>query len=71
VGQVVQGLPQYLQGYLDTASQNLGFGQIGRELVRDTSPAGDAFRVLSMIQSLTSPAITSQSAGKSKSTGVL
>jgi hypothetical protein len=77
VGQVVQGLPAFAQAFgsnlLDQASQNLGFGQLGRQLVTDTSPAGDAFRVLTALQSLTGPSITSrgQSAGQSKQGGVL
>jgi hypothetical protein len=73
VGQVVQGLPQFAQSYgqnlLDQASTNLGFGQIGRELTRDVSPAGDAFRVLSMMASLAGGG-SSTSSGAQKSGGV-
>lgn len=72
VGQVVQGLPQFAQAYgsnlLDQAAQTLGFGQIGRDLMRETSPAGDAFRVLAALQSLTGPALSNlQSGGSSQS----
>ena len=74
-----QGLMQNLPGFasavgtnlLDQASQNLGFGQLGRQLVMETSPAGDAFRVLTALQSLTGPGLTNLQVGKSKSTGVL
>ena len=74
-----QGLMQSLPGFasavgtnlLDQASQNLGFGQLSRQLVTDTSPAGDAFRVLTALQSLTGPGLTNLQVGKSKSTGVL
>lgn len=74
-----QGLMQNLPGFasalgtnpLEQATQALGFGQFGRQLVTDTSPAGDAFRVLTALQSLTGPALTNLQVGKSKSTGVL
>lgn len=72
-----QTIPAFAQALgsnlLDQASQVLGFGQLGREFMRDVSPAGDAFRVLSAIQSLTTPALTQQGAGtsKGKSTQVL
>lgn len=75
VGQVVQSLPQFAQAVgsnlLDQASQVLGFGQIGRDLTREVSPAGDAFRVLAAFQSLLTPGITSAgtSAQGSKSFG--
>ena len=71
------GVPAFAQAVgtnlLDQASQILGFGQLGRELVRDASPAGDAFRVLTALQSLTGPALTTQGFGtsKQKSTSVL
>jgi hypothetical protein len=75
VGQVVQGLPDFAHAYgsnlLDQATQTLGFGTLGRQLVTDTSPAGDAFRVLTMLQSLTGPGFGSSQTGQSKSTGVL
>lgn len=77
VGQTVAGLPAYAQALgtnlLDMAAQNLGFGQVGREFLNEVSPAGDAFRVLAALQSLTGPALTSQSFGgsKGKSTQVL
>lgn len=70
-------IPQFAQSLgtslLDNASQVLGFGTLGRDLIRETSPAGDAFRVLTALQSLTTPAITSQGFGtsKGKSTQVL
>ena len=73
IGQV-PGFAQALgTNLLDQASQVLGFGQLGREMIREVSPAGDAFRVLAALQSLTSPAITSAGFGgsKSKSTQVL
>ena len=61
----LSGIPAFAQAVgtnlLDQASQVLGFGQLGRELVRDTSPAGDAFRVLTALQSLTGPALTQTS----------
>ena len=77
VGQVVAGLPGYAQAYgqnlFDSATQALGFGQLGRQLVMENTPAGDAFRVLTALQGLTGSAITSQSgsSGKGKSTSVL
>jgi len=77
VGQVVEGLPAFAQAFgsnlLDQAANVLGFGQVGRDFMREQSPAGDAFRVLSALQSLTGPALTSFSTGqqKNKSTGVL
>ena len=75
VGQVVQGIPDYAKAYgsnlLDQATQNLGFGTLGRQLITDTSPSGDAFRVLTMLQSLTGPGFGRAQIGKSKSTGVL
>lgn len=80
VGATVAQLPQFTQALgtnlLDQASQILGYGQLGRELVRETSPAGDAFRVLVALQSLTGPGITQFQTGtgttrqRSKSTGV-
>lgn len=75
--QAIQQVPGFAQAFgsnlLDQASQVLGFGQLGREMIRDTSPAGDAFRVLTALQSITTPAITSQGVGssKGKSTQVL
>ena len=72
IGQV----PGYAQALgsnlLDQAAQVLGFGQLGRDMIREVSPAGDAFRVLTALQSLTSPALTNISSGqqKNKSTGV-
>jgi hypothetical protein len=76
VGQVVSGLPAFTQAYggqlMDNLSNVLGFGQVGRQFLQDTSAAGDAFRTLSMIQSLFQPgALTSRAQGSSKSTGVL
>lgn len=72
VGQVVEGLPGFAQAFgsnlLDQAAQVLGFGQLGRELVREVSPAGDAFRVLSALQSLFGgPALTGTGSTSSKS----
>lgn len=77
ISQAIQQTPGYAQALgtnlLDQASQVLGFGQLGREMIRDVSPAGDAFRVLTALQSITTPAITSQGVGssKGKSTQVL
>ncbi len=58
---------------LETASQQLGYGQLARDFLREQSPAGDAFRVLTALQSLTTPAITGYgtSSGKSKNLGIL
>lgn len=71
VGQVVQGIPAFAQAFgsnlLDQASQALGFGQVGRDFMREQSPSGDAFRVLSMLQALTGPALVSTSEGQQKS----
>ena len=71
VGQTVQGLPQFAQAFgsnlLDQAAQVLGFGQLGREFMQDVGPAGDAFRVLSALQSLTGPALTNFQFGSQKS----
>ena len=58
-------------GLLNNASQIAGFGQLGRQMVTDVSPAGDAFRVLTALQSLTGPGLTTSGQGSSKSTGVL
>ena len=70
---LAQTVPQLAQSVgtnlLDQASQVLGFGQLGRELVRETGPAGDAFRVLTALQSLTTPALTQLSTGDAKSKG--
>ena len=56
VGQVVSALPGYAQtqgsNLLDQASQILGFGTLGRQFVTEQSPAGDAFRTLSALQSI-------------------
>lgn len=58
---------------LDQASQVLGFGQLGREFMREVGPAGDAFRVLTALQTLTGPALSQLQLGssKGKSTQVL
>ena len=60
---------------LDQTANILGFGQLGREFVRDVSPAGDALRMLTIFQGLTGQAITTQqtggSRGESKNVGVL
>lgn len=75
VAQTVQGLPAFAQAFggqfLDQMAGVLGFGQLGREFMRDVSPAGDAFRVLTMLQSLTGPALTQSSKGKSSSVQIL
>jgi len=61
VGQVVSALPGYAQAQgsnlLDQASQVLGFGTLGRQFTMEQSPAGDAFRVLTALQSLTGPGL--------------
>ena len=61
VGQVVSMLPGYAQAQgsnlLVQASQVLGFGTLGRQFVMDQSPAGDAFRVLTALQSLVGPGL--------------
>lgn len=71
VAQTVQGLPAYAQALgsnlLDQAANALGFGQLGREFMREVSPAGDAFRVLSAFQALTGPGLTQFQVGSSKS----
>lgn len=73
VGQVVQGLPAFASAMgsnlVDQGTQILGFGQLGRDFAREQTPAGDAFRVLTAIQSLVGPGLTTS--GSSKSTGVL
>ena len=60
---------------LDQTANILGFGQLGREFVRDVSPAGDALRMLTIFQGLTGQAVTAQqsggSSGRSKNVGVL
>lgn len=80
VAQTVAGIPDFANAVggqssslIDRAGDILGFGQLGREFLRETSPAGDAFRVLAALQSLTGPAITTESegSGKQKSVGVL
>lgn len=53
----------------DQAAATLGFGQLGRDFMREVSPSGDAFRTLSAIQSLTGPAITSYAQGSQSSKG--
>jgi len=74
VAQTVQGLPAFAQAFgsnlLDQMSNVLGFGQLGREFMRDVSPAGDAFRVLSMLQSLTGPGLTQASRGQGESKSI-
>ena len=61
VGQVVSSLPSYAQAQgsnlLDQMSQVLGFGTLGRQFAMEQSPAGDAFRVLTALQSLTGPSM--------------
>ena len=61
VGQVVSSLPGYAQAQgsnlLDQMSQVLGFGTLGRQFAMEQSPAGDAFRVLTALQSLTGPSM--------------
>ena len=72
LAQTVPGFADKLGTYmLDQATQQLGFGQLGREFTREVGPAGDAFRVLTALQSLTGPALTTQGSGKSKNVGVL
>lgn len=75
VGQMVQALPGYAEALgnsaVNSAAQLLGYGTSAREFMRETSPAGDAFRVLSMLQSLTGPSVTQAGKGGSKSVGVL
>jgi len=55
-GLITGQLPQFAQAVgtnlLDQAANVLGFGTVGREFLREVSPAGDAFRVLSALQSL-------------------
>jgi len=55
-GLITQQLPQFAQAVgtnlLDQAANVLGFGTVGREFLREVSPAGDAFRVLTALQSL-------------------
>lgn len=74
---ITQSLPQFAQtlgtNLVDQASQLLGYGTLSREFMRDTSPAGDAFRVLTALQSLTGPGLTNVQVGtsKGKSTQVL
>lgn len=73
----ISQVPQFAQAFgtnlLDQASQVLGFGTLGREFIREQSQAGDAFRVLTALQSLTGPGLTTlgQGQNKNKSTGVL
>jgi hypothetical protein len=75
--QLAQGLPAFANAFgtnlLEQGAQLLGFGQLGRQLITETSPAGDAFRVLSALQGLTGPALTNVGLGsqRSKSVGVL
>ena len=77
IGNAIQQVPGFAQALgsnlLDQATQVLGFGSLGRELVRDASPSGDAFRVLTALQSLTGPGLTNVQLGssKGKSTQVL
>lgn len=76
VGQTVQALPAFAQALgsnlLDRAAQVLGFGQLGREFVREVSPAGDAFRTLAALQSLQGSTTQFQTGRQSsKSAGVL
>ncbi len=67
------GLPAYTEArrsnLLSGASDILGMGSAGREFIRDVSPAGDAFRTLEMLQSLTGPSLASwgRSSQQSKS----
>lgn len=72
VGQTVLGLPGFAQAVgsnlLDQAAQVLGFGSLGREFVRETSPAGDAFRTLTALQSLMG-GLTQQGSSSSKQMG--
>lgn len=74
---LAQTIPQFSQALgtnlLSRASDILGFGSLGREFVRETGPAGDAFRTLTALQSLTGPGFTTFGTGssKSKSTQVL
>lgn len=72
VAQTVQGLPAFAQALgtnlSDQASQLLGLGTLGREFLQDVSPAGDAFRTLSMLQSLFGgPGLTQRGIGSSQS----
>jgi len=72
LAQTVPGLSSALgSNLLNAASEQLGFGQLGRQFISDVSPAGDAFRVLTALQSLTGPALTTAGQGKSKNVGVL
>lgn len=72
---ITQTLPGYAQAVgsnlADQASSILGYGQVGRDFLREVSPAGDAFRVLSALQALTGPGITGRGTQSSKSAGVL
>ncbi len=65
------GLPGYAearrQNLLSGAADILGLGQAGREFLRDTSEAGDAFRVLEMFQILTGPSLATAGSGTSRS----
>jgi len=74
---LAQTVPQFAEALgtnlLTRATDILGFGSLGREFVRETGPAGDAFRTLTALQSLTGPGFTTFGTGssKSKSTQVL
>lgn len=77
VGNLLSAIPGYAQALGSNLGQGgadlLAFGQGGREFARDIGPAGDAFRVLEMLQSLTGPGTTNVSLGsqRSASGGVL
>lgn len=77
-----QGLMQMAQiapSYVEALGSNLlnqganiaAFGQTGRDFLREVSPAGDAFRVLTALQGLTGPGLTTSGLGRSKNVGVL
>jgi hypothetical protein len=53
----------------DQASAALGYGQLGRDFIREQSPSGDAFRTLAALQSLTTPALTTFGKGSQSSKG--
>jgi hypothetical protein len=69
LGQFLQTAPAFARALgtqgLDQAAQVLGFGELGRQFIRNVSPAGDAFRTLAALQSLTGPGVTGTSQGTS------
>lgn len=72
VGQTVAGLPAFAEavgtGLVNNLAQVLGFGTLGRDFMREVSPAGDAFRVLSALSALSEgPALVQFGQGTSKS----